>query len=361
VHPAPLNDFEAQSAVYHDATSKVNGSGEDPQEMFTSGEVYAAMTSQDWGKLGHAESDIVAATDDRKKMNFRAVALLEHHLDRVIKKRDPNAGISLSTRIQLNKFVAAVSLSYNDAKFHSYSHAIHVTTSMNALLSFALTDDPLRSLSLVFSALLHDAGHTGEIALRNVLLLVHIVFGDEFITHPHSLFCTGMSNKILCDTGHHLCEKFQKDVPIAERNSIDIGLSILFRPEYQSLRDAIIPDEIDKIQFGRTLFQCILITDIASPENVNLSIRRFEVSQEVSHPLAADLCPIAHYISDIFDGMGLAEDVAVRYPEELVITRIGLKNCARNEHLMLLSDVAHLLQGWENFVKWNFRLCECEI
>jgi hypothetical protein len=259
-------------------------------------------------------------------MNLRAAALLEHHLDRVIKKRDPNAGISLSTRIQLNKFVAAVSLSYNDAKFHSYSHAIHVTTSMNALLSFALTDDPHSSLSLVFSALLHDAGHTG------------------------------MSNKILCDTGHPLCEKFQKDVPIAERNSIDIGLSILFRPEYQSLREAIIPDEIDKIQFGRTLFQCILITDIASPENVNLSIRRFEVSQEVSHPLAADLCPIAHYISDIFDGMGLAEDVAVRYPEELVITRIGLKNCARNEHLMLLSDVAHLLQGWENFVKWNFRL-----
>jgi hypothetical protein len=158
-----------------------------------------------------------------------------------------------------------------------------------------------------------------------------------------------------------LCEKFQKDVPIAERNSIDIGLSMLFRPEFQSLREAIIPDEIDKIQFGRTLFQCILITDIATPENLNFSIRRFEVSQDVSHPLAADLCPIAHYISDIFDGMGLAEDVAVRYPDELVITRSGLRNCARNEHLMLLSDVAHLLQGWANFVKWNFRLCECEI
>ena len=184
MRPAPLNDFEAQSAAYHDASPKVNGSGEDPQEMLTSGEVYAAMTSQDWGKLGHAESDIVAATDDRKKMNLRAAALLEHHLDRVIKKRDPNAGISLSTRIQLNKFVAAVSLSYNDAKFHSYSHAIHATTSMNALLSFVLTDDPLSSLALVFSALIHDAGHTGETALRSVLLLTHFVFGEEFITHP---------------------------------------------------------------------------------------------------------------------------------------------------------------------------------
>ncbi len=182
MHPSPLTDFEAQSATYHDATSKVNGSGEDPQEMFTSGDVYAAMTSQVWGKLGHAESDIVAATEDHKKMNFRAAALLEHHLDRVIKKRDPDAGISLSTRIQLNKFVAAVSISYIDAKFHSYSHAIHAMTSMNALLSFALTDDPLSSLSLVFSALLHDAGHTGETALPFLLL---IVVGKECITHPH--------------------------------------------------------------------------------------------------------------------------------------------------------------------------------
>ena len=166
---------------------------------------------------------------------------------------------------------------------------------------------------------------------------------------------------MLCESGNSLCEKFPKGAPLAERNSIDIGLTILFRPEYQSLREAIFPDELDKIEFGKTLFQSILITDIATPENVHQCIRRFEISQDESVLVSFDLCPLAHYLSDIFDGLRLAEDVTTRHPDEFVYTRNKLKSCARNEHLMLLSDIAHLLQGWANFVKWNFRLCEYEI
>lgn len=163
VSPALPPDFEAQAAAVNDnATSKFASSEDYPNEIHTSSEIYAAMTFQDWAKLGHAESELVAATDDRKRINVRAAALLEHHLDRVIKTRDPNSGISLSVKIQLSKFVVAVSQSYDGAKFHSYSHAIHVMTSMNALLPFALTEEPLNSFLLVFSALLHDAGHTGD-------------------------------------------------------------------------------------------------------------------------------------------------------------------------------------------------------
>jgi hypothetical protein len=161
----PASPTNFQPAREHDIeTSKVSSSSrEAPLEMFTSAEIYQAVTTQDWEKLGHADSALVcAATDDRKTMNFRATALLEHHLDRVIKKRDPEANISLSTRIQLSKFVDAISQTYGNAKFHSYEHAIHVMTSLNKLLSFALTEDPLNSLSIVFSALIHDAGHTGE-------------------------------------------------------------------------------------------------------------------------------------------------------------------------------------------------------
>lgn len=167
-----------------------------------------------------------------------------------------------------------------------------------------------------------------------------------------------MSNKILCETSHSLSMKFPKDVPIAERNSIDICLSLLFRPEYETLRESIAPGEIDKIQFAKTLFQCILVTDIATPKSVELAIRRFEVCEGVSHLPAADLCPLKHYIFDLLDGIGLDEDVKVRHPNEFAVTPDELQVCMRNEHLMMLSDIAHLLQGWENFVKWNFRLCE---
>jgi hypothetical protein len=132
------------------------------QQVYTSDDIYSAMTAQEWDNLGHSESLLIATTDDRKVMNPRAVALLEHHLDRLVKNRNPDAKVSEITKHQLTSFVDDVSQSYNDAEFHSYSHALHVTTSMNSLLTLAPTENPLNAFSLVFSALLHDVGHTGK-------------------------------------------------------------------------------------------------------------------------------------------------------------------------------------------------------
>jgi hypothetical protein len=132
------------------------------EEMSSAGDIYLAMTSQEWTSLGHAESELVAATDDRKLMNVRAATLLEHHLDRLLKSRNPDAKVTEVTKSQLEKFVDVLSQSYKGAKFHSYSHVLHVTTSINKLITFTEIRDPMISFTLVFSALFHDAGHTGE-------------------------------------------------------------------------------------------------------------------------------------------------------------------------------------------------------
>jgi tetratricopeptide (TPR) repeat protein len=132
------------------------------EEMSSAGDIYSAMTSQEWTSLGHAESELVAATDDRKLMNVRAAKLLEHHLDRLLKSRNPAAKVTDVIKAQLVKFVDVLSQSYKGAKFHSYSHVLHVTTSMNKLIYFTEIRDPMISFTLVFSALFHDAGHTGE-------------------------------------------------------------------------------------------------------------------------------------------------------------------------------------------------------
>jgi hypothetical protein len=295
--------------------------------MYTSDEIHAAMTAQDWDKLGHASSALVAATDCRETIIVRASALLEHHLLRVLKEKDANAVMPLTVKVQIRKFVCDVASKYNGAKFHSLSHAIHVTTSMNKLLSVATQEDPLNSFSLVFSALLHDAGHTG------------------------------MSNKILKESKHPLSEKYEDGVPTAEKYSIDIALELLYRPEYESLRSAILPNTMSKIEFAKTLFQGILVTDIATPEHIKLNIERYEVSQEEKSEYDVRICPLASHVEDVFDGVGLDESVKDEYPSEFVITHEGLQKCVKNEHLMLLSDVSHLMQGWENFAKWNFRLC----
>lgn len=85
------------------------------------------------------------------------------HLDRLLKSRNPDAKVTEATKAQLVKFIDILSQSYKGAKFHSYSHVLHVTTSMNKLISFTEIADPKNSFTLVFSALFHDAGHTGEL------------------------------------------------------------------------------------------------------------------------------------------------------------------------------------------------------
>ena len=165
-----------------------------------------------------------------------------------------------------------------------------------------------------------------------------------------------MSNKILSDTHHPLSVNFAKDVPIAEKNSIDIGLEILFRDDFEELRDTILPDVLDKIHFTKAMFQGILCTDIASPARVKLGLERYEVAQDEQGEYDVRLCPLAPYLEDMFDRTGLDEEAKEEFPDEFVITHCGLQKCVRNEHLMLISDISHLLQDWETFVKWNFRL-----
>ena len=165
-----------------------------------------------------------------------------------------------------------------------------------------------------------------------------------------------MSNKILSDTSHPLSTKYQKGIPIAEKHSIDIGLDIFFQDEFKELRHAILPDVYDKILYTRTLFQAILCTDIASSDNVELGIERFALAQHNRGEYELRICPLVPYLGDMFDKFGLEESDKEEFPNEFKINHTNLQKCVRNEHLMLIADVSHLVQDWNNFVKWNFRL-----
>ncbi|KAL7552126.1 hypothetical protein ACHAWF_018244 [Thalassiosira exigua] len=292
----------------------------------SSGEISKAMVAQDWEKLGHDESQLVAASDERQVMVTRASALLEHHVLRVIQARDAKAKIPELVKEQISNFVEEIAATYSEVNFHSLSHALHVTTSMNKLLSVMHDEEALNSFSLVFSALVHDAGHTG------------------------------MSNKMLEETDHPLSTKYAPGVPSAERESIALAIDTLFQPEYAEFRSAIIPEDLVKIQYAKTLFQSILVTDIANSQRVKVGIKRYEVAQDEQGEYDIELCPLAQLIDEVYEAVGLAGSVKEEYPSEFVITHSGLQKCVRNEHMMLLSDVSHLLQGWENFIKWNFRL-----
>lgn len=102
------------------------------------------------------------------------------------------------------------------------------------------------------------------------------------------------------------------------------------------------------------------MTDIANPSRVKLSVQRYEATFN-GGSCTPELCPLAPHLSGIINQFfGGRNTVMEEYPDEFRITAAGLQDCVRREHFMLISDVSHLLQRWDNFVKWNYRLCECD-
>ena len=68
------------------------------------------------------------------------------------------------------------------------------------------------------------------------------------------------------------------------------------------------------------------------------------------------LCRSPYYLKDFQRYNHIKDSDIKRHPAELVIDQNGLEHCVVVEHLMQLCDVSHLMQGWENFLKFNLRL-----
>ena len=262
--------------------------------------LFKALTSQVWTEIGTAKNSVVATnnTDDNIE---RISCILEHHLERCAQQRgDPE--LSSTSKSKIRTYVAAIESTYSDVHFHSFQHATHVVLSMNKLIHSLQKDlsksDPLIGFSLVFAALVHDAGHTGK------------------------------SNKILMEQNHPLAKRYDgAKVPIAEKHSIDIALDILFRDEYKTLRAAIVPTEVDKLHFSKVIFQSVLVTDIATSDRVKLGIKRFDIASGPSldnkfcdcivcqktdshnDSTYEGLCPLVSQLENVMSGVDLGDDV----------------------------------------------------
>jgi hypothetical protein len=358
----PTTDIESPENVYGRGTAtnldqtEVSG-GSNSSGLSSSSAIFHSAVTQPWSMIGQADSPTVptlqamdnADTDDIVEC---VASVLEYHLTKCVNVREKST-VDAFVRAKIRNFVAEIATTYGDVGFHNFQHAGHVVLSMNKLVH-ALQNDPQGSLanadpvigfSLVFSALIHDAGHTG------------------------------MSNKILEEQEHPLALRYSDDnTPIAEKHSIDLALDIFFKDEYKALRSAIIPAELDKVQFSKILFQSVLVTDIATSDRVKQGIRRFEVAagpslddklckcsvcQKVdksTDDTYDNLCPLACHLEDVMTGVELGDDVVGRFPKEFNVTHCGLKRCVLNEHLMLSADVSHMMQSWENYTRWNLRL-----
>jgi 3'5'-cyclic nucleotide phosphodiesterase/Adenylate and Guanylate cyclase catalytic domain len=252
---------------------------------------------------------------------------------------------------QLRKFVSTIASMYRDGnRFHCFEHASHVTQSVTKLLSrvvtldstvdfasaaadhlphttpknaaessrllllhkytFGITSDPITQFAVVFSALIHDVDHPG---VSNAQLV-----------------------KEQTDAAIHY-----KNKSVAEQNSVDLAWELLMEPEYQDLRACIYttPEELDR--FRQVVVNTVMATDIMDKELGMLRKKRWEKA-------FANLLPMPPSTS-------MSSSLSYSPSSSSTAEDANRKATIVIEHLIQASDVAHTMQHWHVYLKWNER------
>ncbi|KAL3935551.1 MAG: hypothetical protein SGBAC_008953 [Bacillariaceae sp.] len=247
-------------------------------------------------------------------------------------------------RSALNEVVEIISLPGFDAETYSRKldpddvelpdevvdqHASHVTMSVSKLLArivaaddildkhenaansedfgwsihdhtYGITSDPMTQFTVILSALVHDVDHLG------------------------------VSNAQLVREGHELADIFQNK-SVAEQNSIGMAWDLLMDIRFVDFRQIIYTDEFELSRFRQLIANTVLATDIMDKELQTLRRKRWDV---------------AFKEGTIDEHMTASKD------------KINRKATIVIEHLIQASDVAHTMQHWHIFQKWNERLFE---
>eukprot|EP00522_Entomoneis_paludosa_P005423 CAMPEP_0172473434 /NCGR_PEP_ID=MMETSP1065-20121228/68853_1 /TAXON_ID=265537 /ORGANISM="Amphiprora paludosa, Strain CCMP125" /LENGTH=1226 /DNA_ID=CAMNT_0013231609 /DNA_START=188 /DNA_END=3868 /DNA_ORIENTATION=+ len=244
--------------------------------------------------------------------------------ERAIRQVDPDTVIlSPEVSAQCRTYVGMLASMYRDNPFHNFEHASHVTMSVSKLLSrivapeinkellndgtvqelllhdhtYGITSDPLTQFSVVLSALIHDVDHRG------------------------------VPNNILNQEDQSLARTYEEK-SVAEQNSVDLAWNTLMRPEFGELRSCIFSDITELRRFRALLINSVIATDIFDKEQGTMRKNRW------AKAFAEDIKP--DHRRDQKDQNRKATIVI--------------------EHLIQASDVAHTMQHWHVYQKWNERL-----
>jgi len=219
---------------------------------------------------------------------------------------------------ELRSYVSTLAGMYLENPFHNFEHASHVTMSVVKLLSrivapnihieeddieaalhdktYGITSDPLTQFAVVLSALIHD------------------------VDHP------GVPNSQLTKEKTRLAELY-RDKSVAEQNSVDLAWTLLMEGNFKNLRKTIYHSEAEFKRFRALLVNTVLATDIMDKELGALRKARWNKA----------------------------------FNEEVVedqMTAVNRKATIVIEHIIQASDIAHTMQHWHIYRKWNSRLFE---
>jgi 3'5'-cyclic nucleotide phosphodiesterase len=250
---------------------------------------------------------------------------------------------------QLFDFVSTIATKYRSNPFHNFEHASHVSLSVVKLLSrivaptsqdlqdsshhggsatetsteatlhdhtYGITSDPLTQFACVLSALIHD------------------------VDHP------GIPNAQLVREETELATKYHNK-SVAEQNSVDLAWNLLMDPDYNDLRNVIYTTNEDMIRFRQIVVNAVLATDIVDKDLKALRNARWD------RAFAVVACTSGETAAE-------ADDDAAAAAASNDRDTINRKATIVIEHLLQASDVAHTMQHWHIYRKWNERFfLEC--
>ncbi len=223
---------------------------------------------------------------------------------------------------QMHSYISGIASLYKSNPFHNFEHASHVTMSVGKLLSrivapqssgdnisdsalllhnitYGITSDPLTQFACTLSAVIHD------------------------VDHP------GVPNTQLVKEECPLAKRYKNKSP-AEQNSGDLAWNMLMDEEYSDLRAVIYQTHAELKRFRQLIVNSVMATDIAD--------RALKILRNHWWDLA-----FSEAVKDA------SESETINRKATIVI-----------EHLVQASDVAHTMQHWHVYRKWNERFfLEC--
>jgi len=255
--------------------------------------------------------------------------------------------INYEVRFQLHHFVSRIAQLYQDVPFHNLEHASHVTMSaaklMNRIVTvdddgfntasiedkdnmnkvaehihqstFGIASDPLAQFAIIVSALIHDVEHTG------------------------------LTNKELVEEGSPLSIQYDGVSPNRTR-SPSIAWNILMEDCYSDLLRKVMFSTIhEQYRFRQLVVNTVMATDIIDKELQALRKNRWKKAfhDPQTNTSTNNSCTSTSSSSAAAtDSILLLDSDSMNRKATIVI-----------EHIIQASDVAHTMQHWHIFCKWN--------
>eukprot|EP00980_Cylindrotheca_fusiformis_P017835 scaffold5650_cov121-Cylindrotheca_fusiformis.AAC.3 len=332
-------DTEKSSEMGEEGDSellRVEGMNRTERLVEWNAKVLTSLLQQIVGSRGGVGKKIQTLSDAESRIGIRGKTVLDEFIPIIPLKRFGKEELgrrqSLTTvdigeeaKSQLRHYISTIASMYPDNAFHNFEHACHVTTSVKKLLarivvvgeengfgatesanlvdqsghSYGITSDPLTQFAVVFSAIIHD------------------------VDHP------GVPNAQLVKEKSQCAQIYKKSV--AEQKSVDIAWEMLMEDGYADLRACIYQTEDDLRRFRQLVVNTVMATDIVDRELQALRKARWETA---------------------FDSTAEMLDNGVESEDRKATIVI--------EHLIQASDVAHTMQHWYTYKKWNERFfMEC--